>query len=87
MGCYYLTMSVPVSKGDGMRFSSLGEVLMAYASKAVGTHAKIKLRLPRNRRLRADLETDGGFARTWRTSSTATVIIVMLTLYLLISYL
>jgi multicomponent Na+:H+ antiporter subunit D len=29
----------------------------------------------------------GGLARTWRTSSTATIIIVMLTVYLLISYL
>src|SRR3990170_1704296 len=30
MGCYYTTMSVPEAKGDGMKFTSLEEVLMAH---------------------------------------------------------
>ena len=56
MGCYYLTMQVPKSPGDGMAFSSLEEVEMAYAAGKVGTHAKVKVRLPDNRSLRSDLE-------------------------------
>ena len=54
MGSYYLTMNVPDSLGDGMIFSSLDEVETAYASRVVGTHACIKVRLPKNRCLRED---------------------------------
>src|SRR5215218_3839344 len=63
MGCYYLTALVMDEKGDGMAFSSLDEVQMAYSAGAVGTHAKIKVRLPKDRRLKADLDTDGGFGK------------------------
>src|ERR1700674_5778953 len=48
MGCYYLTMSVPEAKGDDMVSSSLEEVEMAYSAKKIHTHAKIKVRLPKN---------------------------------------
>jgi DNA-directed RNA polymerase subunit beta' len=63
MGCYYLTMMVPESPGDGMKFCSLGEVEMAYAAGKVGTHAKIKLRLPKTRRLREDMDAGSGFGK------------------------
>jgi len=63
MGCYYLTMNVPNVKGDGMTFSSLDEVDTAYAAGKVGTHARIKVRLPSNRRLKDDVESDGGFGK------------------------
>jgi DNA-directed RNA polymerase subunit beta' len=63
MGCYYLTMPVPESKGDGMKFTSLEEVQMAYAAGVIGTHAKIKVRLAKNRRLRDDLDSEGGFGK------------------------
>ena len=69
MGCYYLTMSVPEAKGDDMMFSSLEEVEMAYAAGKVHTHAKIKVRLPKNRCLRDDLEAqDAATARSIDTT-------------------
>jgi len=55
MGSYYVTMEVPDSLGDGMVFSSVDEVEIAYASSQVGTHALIKVRLPSDRCLREDM--------------------------------
>jgi DNA-directed RNA polymerase subunit beta' len=54
MGSYYLTMNVPDCMGDGMVFASLEEVETAYATRKVGTHARIKVRLPQDRCLRED---------------------------------
>src|SRR5690606_38811227 len=55
MGCYYLTMSVPEAPGDGMKFTSLEEVDLAFASGKVHTHARIKVRLPDYRGLREEM--------------------------------
>ena len=63
MGCYYLTMSVPEAKGDDMIFSSLEEVEMAYAAGKVHTHAKIKVRLAKNRCLREEMDNDGAYGK------------------------
>ena len=63
MGCYYLTMPVPDEKGEGMKFTSLGEVQMAYAAGVVGTHAKIKVRLPKYRRLRDDADVEKSYGK------------------------
>ncbi len=63
MGCYYLTMSVPEAKGDDMIFSSLGEVEMAYAAGKVHTHAKIKVRLAKNRCLREEMDDDKAYGK------------------------
>jgi DNA-directed RNA polymerase subunit beta' len=51
MGCYYLTAArgepgEQVEAGDGMVFASPMEVFLAFAEKKVGTHARIKVRLP-----------------------------------------
>jgi DNA-directed RNA polymerase subunit beta' len=54
MGSYYLTMNVPDCMGDGMIFSSLEEVETAYGARKVGTHARIKVRLPKDRCMRED---------------------------------
>jgi DNA-directed RNA polymerase subunit beta' len=54
MGSYYLTMNVPDSMGDGMIFASLEEVETAYGARKVGTHARIKVRLPKDRCMRED---------------------------------
>ncbi len=52
MGCYYLTMIAPAAQqGEGMVFSSLEEVQLAYSLGVVDTHARIKVRLPKQRRL------------------------------------
>ena len=63
MGCYYLTMSVPEAKGDDMIFSSLEEVDMAYSAGKVHTHAKIKVRLPKNRCMREELDARQGYGK------------------------
>ena len=59
MGCYYITMTVPEAKGDDMVFGSFEEVEMAHAEGKVGTHAKIKVRLPANRSLREEHRKPG----------------------------
>ncbi len=56
MGCYYMTMSLLECKGDGMQFSSFPEVHLAYSLGKVDTHARIKVKLPPNRRLKSDAE-------------------------------
>jgi DNA-directed RNA polymerase subunit beta' len=56
MGCYYLTISLPSRKGEGMTFSSLDEVQLAYSLGVLDTHARIKVKLPPTRRLKTDIE-------------------------------
>ena len=58
MGCYYLTMNVPEAVGDGMKLSSLEEVETAYSAGKVGTHARITVRLPDDRKLREDFDSE-----------------------------
>ncbi len=57
MGCYYVTISLPGRKGEGMIFSSLDEVQLAYSLGAVDTHARIKVKLPKTRRLKTENDT------------------------------
>ncbi|MEW6507478.1 MAG: DNA-directed RNA polymerase subunit beta' [Bacteroidota bacterium] len=45
LGCYYLTKVRAGAKGEGKIFSSMDEVIIAYNSKAVDLHAKIKLKI------------------------------------------
>ena len=45
LGCYYLTKLREGEKGEGMQFGSAEEVLIAYNSKVVGLHAKIKVKI------------------------------------------
>jgi DNA-directed RNA polymerase subunit beta' len=56
MGCYYLTMSIPGRKGEGMVFRNVEEVELAHSLGKVDTHAKIKVKLPPKRRLKTDVE-------------------------------
>ncbi|HZZ71304.1 MAG TPA: DNA-directed RNA polymerase subunit beta' [Pirellulales bacterium] len=58
MGCYYLTMSLPGQAGEGMIFSSMHEVQLAYSLGKVATHARIKVRLPAGRRLKSEGEVE-----------------------------
>jgi DNA-directed RNA polymerase subunit beta' len=57
MGCYYVTISLPGRKGEGMIFASLNEVQLAYSLGAVDTHARIKVKLPPTRRLKTENDT------------------------------
>ncbi len=45
LGCYYLTKYKEGEKGEGMTFGSSEEVIIAYNSKVVALHAKIKVRI------------------------------------------
>jgi len=45
LGCYYLTVALDGLEGEGRRFSSADELLLAYEYKKVALHAKVKLRL------------------------------------------
>jgi DNA-directed RNA polymerase subunit beta' len=63
MGCYYLTATrgepgEQSEAGDGMVFSSPAEVFLAYAEKKVGVHARIKVRLPRGKRVISEIRYD-----------------------------
>jgi DNA-directed RNA polymerase subunit beta' len=60
MGCYYVTMSLQGRKGEGMIFSSLNEVQLAYSLGAVDTHARIKVKLPPTRRLKSEENSKPG---------------------------
>src|SRR5262249_54383432 len=60
MGCYYMTMVVPDRKGEGMVFSSPGEVHLAYGLGKIDTHARIKVKLPPYRRLKSETESKPG---------------------------
>ncbi|HLA86069.1 MAG TPA: DNA-directed RNA polymerase subunit beta' [Thermoguttaceae bacterium] len=60
MGCYYLTQALSDRRGDGMAFSSLNEVELAYSLKIVDTHAEIKVRLPADQRVKSNREHKPG---------------------------
>lgn len=45
LGCYYLTKFREGDKGEGMVFGSAEEVIIAYNSKVIGLHAKIKVKI------------------------------------------
>src|SRR6516165_4333323 len=63
MGCYYMTatrgeMGEVGEAGEGMLFSSPAEVFLAYAQKKIGVHARIKVRLPRGKRVISEIRHD-----------------------------
>ncbi|MGL6195539.1 MAG: DNA-directed RNA polymerase subunit beta' [Thermoguttaceae bacterium] len=60
MGCYFITMTIPDMKGEGMAFSSKEELLLAYHQKVVDMHAKVKVRMPNNRWLKNDPKVRDG---------------------------
>ena len=49
MGCYYITMELPGMLGEGMKFSSKEEVLLAYSLGKVHLQAKISVRMAKGR--------------------------------------
>ena len=46
LGAYYMTIEKPGAKGEGNRYSSLHEALMAYYHKYLDLQAKIKILIP-----------------------------------------
>src|SRR5687768_4602481 len=54
MGCNYITLEQPGRKGEGMVFTSPAEAEMAYAMGKIELHAKIKVRLAKNQKLKTE---------------------------------
>jgi DNA-directed RNA polymerase subunit beta' len=57
MGCYYISIEKPDCKGEGMVFASQAEAEFAFHQKVIDLHARIKVRLPKNRRLKSEDES------------------------------
>ena len=60
MGSYYITLSLPGQKGEGMIFSSFDEAHLAYSLGVVETHSIIKVKLPPGRRVKNQPEIPPG---------------------------
>jgi DNA-directed RNA polymerase subunit beta' len=58
MGCFYATLELPNRPGTGMVFSSPEEVDLAYSQKVLDMHARIRVRLPKNQRLKTEDDTE-----------------------------
>src|SRR5262249_48079453 len=54
IGCYARTMNVTDPKGEGLTFGAMAGVHLAYALGKVDTHARIKVKLPKTRRLKGE---------------------------------
>jgi DNA-directed RNA polymerase subunit beta' len=50
LGLYYMSREDVNAKGTGMMFSDLGEVHRAYETRAAGLHARVKVRITRDRK-------------------------------------
>jgi DNA-directed RNA polymerase subunit beta' len=67
MGCYYATLKKPDRPGHGMTFANLQEVHTAYLHGKVTLHTTIRVRLPKDRRVKgegADTYKLGGLIET-----------------------
>jgi DNA-directed RNA polymerase subunit beta' len=68
MGCYYLTANrgeegEAVEPGDGMVFHSPQELFQAHAEGRLGMHAKIRVRLPIEKKVVSEVKDEKGVAR------------------------
>jgi DNA-directed RNA polymerase subunit beta' len=54
MGCYYISIEKSGMKGEGMVFASLAEADLAFHQGIIDMHARIRVRLPKFRRLKTD---------------------------------
>ncbi|ADB17219.1 DNA-directed RNA polymerase, beta' subunit [Pirellula staleyi DSM 6068] len=54
MGCNYITLELPGRKGEGMIFSTPAEAQLAFSHGKIEMQAKIKVRLPKNQKLKSD---------------------------------
>ncbi|MEZ6065649.1 MAG: DNA-directed RNA polymerase subunit beta' [Planctomycetaceae bacterium] len=52
MGCAYCTLMRPGQRGEGMTFYSTSEVITAYQQGVVARHSMVKVRLPKEKRVK-----------------------------------
>jgi DNA-directed RNA polymerase subunit beta' len=55
MGCYFMTAARSGEKGEDMVFSNPNEVFFAFAQHKVGLHARIKVRLPHEKKVMTEI--------------------------------
>jgi DNA-directed RNA polymerase subunit beta' len=55
MGCYFMTASRDGEKGEGKIFSDIKEVHFAYGLGKVGLHAKVRVRLPIDKKVISEI--------------------------------
>ncbi|MFN9984518.1 MAG: DNA-directed RNA polymerase subunit beta', partial [Pirellula sp.] len=67
MGCNYISIMLTDQPGEGMTFSSPMEADYAYSLGKIALHAKIKVRLPKNRKLKSD-DADAKLGRVVETT-------------------
>jgi DNA-directed RNA polymerase subunit beta' len=60
MGCNYITIMLADQPGEGMTFSNPMEADYAYSVGKIALHAKIKVRLPKGRKLKNDEPSSPG---------------------------
>ena len=58
MGCYYLTLELDGRRGDGMTFASTREVHLAFAQGKIDRHARIRVRMPKDKRVKGEGNED-----------------------------
>jgi DNA-directed RNA polymerase subunit beta' len=80
MGCYYLTAvrgepGDVIEPGDSMIFSSPDEVFLAFAQKKVGVHSRIKVRLPRGKRVIGEVRYDKDKVRVDEIARSANLLV------------
>ena len=54
MGCYYLTLKREGHRGDGMVFASSDEVFMAFQQGKISRHATVRVRMPKDKRVKGE---------------------------------
>ena len=54
MGCNYISVELPDQPGEGMIFATMMEADYAHQQGIIAMHAKIKVRLPKDRRLKSE---------------------------------
>jgi DNA-directed RNA polymerase subunit beta' len=52
MGCNYITLVLPNRPGENLKFASFAEADYAFSMKKIDLHAKIKVRLPKTRKVK-----------------------------------
>ena len=68
MGCYYLTMKKPDRVGDGICFSSVNEVYAALGQSRVAVHTAVRIRIPKDRRVKGGGVVEGATSMLVDTS-------------------
>jgi DNA-directed RNA polymerase subunit beta' len=58
MGCFYATLELPNRPGSGMCFASPEEADLAFSHKVLDMHARIRVRLPKNQRVKAEDDSE-----------------------------